>query len=120
MSMSIADGKGTLIEVSSNQGWGDFSRFVERLEGVPQLAHLVAYGWCQEPEDAVEELKEAASLMDDPDISSVAEQVLEALEQVDGAAVITDGLGPTEEHKRLKHVGKTATGGEHWKIVRGK
>jgi hypothetical protein len=80
--------------LSSNHGWGDFTRWVEELEPLLQLDRLCNYGWNQHIPELHGELSSA--LADHPpaddETKTVASDLLEAVSGSAEVICITDGM----------------------------
>ncbi len=98
MSMSLAFDAEDPVEVASNLGWAEFVHFAERLENSPNVAHLVAYGWSENPKGVIDELNGAIELAD-KDTAGVIKNVVETIgDNIDaGVVIVTDGLAPVGE-----------------------
>lgn len=86
-------------DLASNSGWGDFTRWTEKLGGAPDLFHLVDYGWTGRPHAAAADL--AKAMRDDPpDDGSVRSTAANLLDLLKGTAAeivsVTNGLGPND------------------------
>jgi hypothetical protein len=82
-------------QIASNKGWGDFGRWVDRLDVKCywELVHLREYGWCQHL-PTLGRLLRAALKADKPapDVATVATALLSVIKgQNDCVLVITDG-----------------------------
>lgn len=95
MSMYVGFGDGPPTEIGSNRGWGQFCSFGERLSDSPNIGHIVAYGWCKDLPALADELKEAIPQADQ-ETAAVGQSLLDAISGETGAAVITDGMGPSK------------------------
>lgn len=108
MSVCLGFGDGAAVEIASNRGYAEFARFAELLEGAPEIAHLVTYGWSQNVAELLTELEEAGSLAEKP-VAAVVLNITEAIEEnATGVVIVTDGLSPVKAS--VKH--RTKCGGE--------
>lgn len=85
-------------EVSSNKGWGDFSRWVDTLDAdnYGQLAHLCAHGWSQQVPLLLKQLRSALDSEEpDDDVAAVGKNILDAVSGGDVVS-ITDGMSKGE------------------------
>lgn len=90
MSRYIVTGPDAPAFLCSNTGWGDFSRWGERLEECPEISRLIAYGWSNHPEELAEELADVEELAG----GDVVEIVRDLRRLVDGAecVVVSEGI----------------------------
>ena len=106
MSMYLTVDEATPTEIASNTGWGDFSRWVEALEDAPELQHLVDHGWTEPAADAREELQDAIeSHPPGPDVLTIAQSILDLLDESSGVIVVGNGIGEGEDEPSVPQDG---------------
>lgn len=82
--------------LSSNQGYGDFCRWVDTLDDADAVKHLCEYGWYEPLEDVAKEtVKALKNSPPDKNTQRVAESLLE-LTRTGEVVTITDGLSPVK------------------------
>ena len=86
------------IQVASNQGWSDFCDWARDLgaDDYPSLAHLVEYGYDNDPEDLRDDIEDALeNHPPDPDVASTAEGLVDFLDTQLEAEIIIISNGMT-------------------------
>ncbi len=85
-------------QIASNQGWGDFCRWVDRLAQAPDLVALADSGWSEDLDKVELQLRRAVDRFtpNDEDIETIAQDLVSLLHARGDATVltITDGMCP--------------------------
>ena len=88
------------VQVASNSGWSEFCEWVETtdMEDYPSLHHLVEFGFDNDPEDLRDDIEDAIrEHPPDPDVVSVAEGLVDFLDDQLEAEIIIVSNGMTAE-----------------------
>ena len=101
MTYSLIIGGTEEFALASTLGWYDFKSWIDKLnvEIYPQLIHLVDWGWCQELDALLLELKLAlvASPPQSPTVDATLRSLVDALmfSSDDATSLfVSDGMGP--------------------------
>lgn len=91
MSYYLTDGASVPTMVSSNQGWYDFTDWLEEQEPQDLEREFLDTGECDDPEGLLAELK-ALQAPEDDDVATVFNSLLDFLRTEPDRVILSDGM----------------------------